>query len=124
MKRFRLLLPFLVAFTAMSWAEAPKPTLYKVEMRDGTKLATDVYLPTEGGARYPVLLERTPYNKDNFGKLAENFNKEGIVVVGQDVRGRHASEGHARPFADDGWGEHQDGFDTVEWIRAHDTDAG
>lgn len=118
MKHSRFLLSFLIAFTAISWAEPPEKTLYKVEMRDGTKLATDVYIPTEGGSAFPVLLERTPYNKDNFGKLAENFNKDGIVVVGQDVRGRHASEGHARPFVDDGWGEHQDGYDTVEWIRA------
>jgi putative CocE/NonD family hydrolase len=37
--------------------------------------------------------------------------------VAQDVRGRFASEGEARPFVDDGWGERQDGLDTVNWLR-------
>jgi predicted acyl esterase len=33
-----------------------------VAMRDGVRLATDVYSPADPG-RYPVILERTPYNK-------------------------------------------------------------
>ena len=34
-----------------------------VPMRDGVKLATDVYRPVEGGP-VPVLLSRLPYNKE------------------------------------------------------------
>jgi predicted acyl esterase len=32
----------------------------QVPMRDGTRLATDVYLPAAPG-RYPVVMQRTPY---------------------------------------------------------------
>ena len=35
----------------------------KVPMRDGVTLATDIYYP-EGSGPFPVLLSRTPYNKD------------------------------------------------------------
>src|SRR5437879_2599190 len=33
-----------------------------VAARDGVRLATDVYRP-EGGGAFPVILERTPYDK-------------------------------------------------------------
>src|SRR3954454_4526461 len=39
-----------------------------VTMRDGVRLATDVYLPTRNGQtaheKFPAILERTMYNKD------------------------------------------------------------
>src|ERR1700722_3153472 len=39
-----------------------------VPMRDGMKLATDIYLPSKSGqrlaGRFPVVVARTPYNKD------------------------------------------------------------
>lgn len=36
-----------------------------VKMRDGVFLATDIYLPDspESGQKWPVVIERTPYNK-------------------------------------------------------------
>lgn len=34
-----------------------------VEMRDGTELATDIYLPEEGAADRPTLVTRSPYGK-------------------------------------------------------------
>ena len=37
-----------------------------VTMRDGTVLMTDVYRSAAEG-RYPVLLQRTPYNKETGG---------------------------------------------------------
>jgi predicted acyl esterase len=37
-----------------------QPTLHMVAMRDGTRLATDVYLPVAGKPPYPVVLKRTP----------------------------------------------------------------
>ncbi|MDE2970688.1 MAG: hypothetical protein OXU35_00150, partial [Acidobacteriota bacterium] len=40
---------------------------FMVPMRDGMRLATDVYRPSAGGEpvdeRFPVLFHRTPYNK-------------------------------------------------------------
>ena len=42
-----------------------------LRMRDGTRLATDIYRPARNGApvegKFPVLLERTPYNKERGG---------------------------------------------------------
>ena len=88
---------------------------YMVEMRDGIKLATDVYLP--GNEKYPVVLIRTPYNKNSTDDaLIEAFVSRGYALVIQDLRGTHASEGKFRAFLDDAWGNTQDGNDTVQWI--------
>jgi predicted acyl esterase len=92
----------------------PKLTVM-VPMRDGTLLATDVYLPTSAGP-WPVAFVRTPWDK-NGSYPRSAFNRNGIVLVAQDVRGRFASQGQARPWVNDGWGEHPDGADTVAWIR-------
>ncbi|NQT82983.1 CocE/NonD family hydrolase, partial [bacterium] len=85
-------------------------------MRDGVKLAADVYLP-EGDGPWPVMLTRTPYNKNGFAGASRAIGNKGYVLVAQDVRGRFASEGEDwLVFSHGGWGEHQDGYDTVEWI--------
>ncbi len=90
-------------------------------MRDGTALRADLYLP-EGDGPWPVLVERTPYGKENSPEkqagAPEFFAAHGYAVVIQDVRGRFASEGRFVPFHDDGWGPNRDGYDTVEWIAA------
>ena len=88
-----------------------------VAMRDGTRLATDIYLPARGGVpvegRFPVILSRTPYDKSQGGNAgARMFVPFGYVVVIQDVRGRYHSEGHWRPIRDDP----NDGYDTAQWI--------
>jgi putative CocE/NonD family hydrolase len=84
-----------------------------VPMSDGVHLATDVWLPP-GDGPWPVALARTPYNKD--GIPGQGLVAKGIALVSQDVRGRFASEGEARPFLADGWGQRQDGLDTARWI--------
>jgi len=87
-----------------------------VAMRDGVKLATDIHRP-EGDGPWPTLLIRTPYNKNGAKGFAGEATKRGYVLVAQDFRGRFASEGDDYPvFLHGGWGEHQDGYDTVEWI--------
>jgi hypothetical protein len=90
-----------------------------VEMRDGTSLATDVYLPAEVGRplgdRLPTVLERTPYDKGNPTRkkeVGEWFASRGYAVVLQDFRGRFKSEGEFYKYADMG----EDGYDTTEWI--------
>ncbi len=84
-------------------------------MRDGVSLATDIYLPV-GQQPFPVILARTPYDKDKAVQEAERLVKQGYAVVVQDMRGRFASEGKDIAFFDCGWGERQDGYDTVVWI--------
>ncbi len=89
---------------------------HKISMRDGVKLAADVYRPAKGGkpvaGKFPALLTRTPYNKDGTGGEGRYYAERGFVVVANDVRGRYASEGTWRLIADDP----DDGFEVVEWI--------
>ncbi|MBI2433233.1 MAG: CocE/NonD family hydrolase [Candidatus Hydrogenedentes bacterium] len=94
-------------------------TTYMLEMRDGvTHIATDVYLP-QGAGPWPVVLYRTPYDKDSDGVAVwSSYTDAGYAVVTQDLRGTGASEDIFRAFRDDGWGENQDGHDTVLWILA------
>jgi len=90
---------------------------HMVLMRDGvTHLSTDVYRPARYGS-FPVMLYRTPYDKETDHGDASYIPND-YVMVAQDTRGRFASEGVDRIFHDDAWGEHQDGYDTVEWIVA------
>jgi uncharacterized protein len=86
-----------------------------VTMRDGTVLMTDVYRPAAEG-RYPVLLQRTPYNKEASGLSlvqTDTFRavRSGYAVVIQDCRGRYRSDGDFNPFLQ----EIADGYDAVEW---------
>ncbi len=91
-----------------------------VPMRDGVKLATDVYLPGRNGVavdgRFPVVLARTPYGKraGMSGCAPEHYIPLGYVVVRQDTRGRGGSEGIWHWMTD----ARDDGYDTIEWIAA------
>lgn len=104
-----------------------------VVMRDGVRLATDVHRPAhEGmpaGGAFPVLVERTPYGKNNETvrertardprprrreDIAAYFARRGYVVVLQDCRGRYRSEGRFTKYL----GEARDGYDTLAWIAA------
>jgi len=83
-----------------------------VEMRDGTELATNIFLPKEGGP-FPVILYRSPYGKGGIDSgNGKYWTSKGYAVVSQDCRGRFDSEGVWDPFLH----EKQDGFDTHEWI--------
>lgn len=84
---------------------------FMVDMRDGVKLATDVYLP-KGGGPFPVIVTRTPYNKTLVAGMMLDFVKYGYAVVSQDVRGRFSSQGKSIAFFFDD----KDGYDTIEWI--------
>ncbi|MGN6791112.1 MAG: CocE/NonD family hydrolase [Streptosporangiaceae bacterium] len=100
--------------------EEPVPdtaTQYMVRMRDGIRLATDVYLPQDGKAAEAVLV-RLPYDKNSryvfFRWVAEIFTRRGYAMVVQDVRGKFRSEGETIGFV----GEANDGYDTIDWIIA------
>ena len=97
---------------------------YMVPMRDGIKLATDVYLPDEGIDPHGSVLIRTVYNKNNINKflngqdyyLEEWVDEYKWPFVVQDERGYYASEGEPT------WpgGAYFDGYDTVEWVASQD----
>lgn len=101
-----------------------------VPMRDGVRLATDIFLP-DGAGPWPALIERTPYDRtaprtneftrahpEVFGReeLARFFTRAGFAVVFQDCRGRYDSEGRFTKYR----GEAEDGFDTIAWVAAQD----
>ncbi|MCX7008095.1 MAG: CocE/NonD family hydrolase [Kiritimatiellaeota bacterium] len=93
-----------------------KKQTFRVAMRDGVHLATDVFLPS-GPGPFPVVLARTPYNREQQAGGAQQYGQAGMAFVVQDMRGRFASEGENLPFVGCGWGEHQDGVDTLVWLR-------
>lgn len=89
-----------------------------VPMSDGIELATTVYLPKSGGP-FPVVVARTPYNKDGLKGEGEKFARQGYGFVAQDLRGRFKSKGnHAIIFHNDGWNTPHDGHDTLKWIAS------
>jgi putative CocE/NonD family hydrolase len=93
-----------------------------VAVRDGVKLATDIYLPAKNGKpfteRAPVILERTPYGKSGktqrhaSEEIANIYASHGYAVVFQDCRGRGNSQGEYVKYLSDG----QDGYDCCAWI--------
>ena len=92
-----------------------------VAMRDGARLAANLYFPGRDGApvagRFPAVVRRTPYGKDftlQRSMFWRRLTPAGFVVVVQDVRGRFGSGGRWRPLRDDG----ADGADLLAWIAA------
>jgi putative CocE/NonD family hydrolase len=95
-----------------------------VEMRDGIVLRADVYRP-DINETWPVLLQRTPYDKNVPRISALLLNpiraaSAGYAVVVQDVRGRFASDGDFYTFRH----EPDDGYDTIAWAAAQPWSAG
>lgn len=99
-------------------------------MRDGVRLATDIYRPAKDGeglsGPYPTILCRTPYNKSDlrYVEIGEYFSAKGYVVALQDLRGRYKSEGLGQYFHTVNPHEGIDGYDTIEWIAAQPWSSG
>lgn len=88
-----------------------------IATRDGKRMATDIYRPGRNGVpvvdRFPVLLNRTPYNKTALEEQAVFYAERGYVVALQDTRGRYKSEG---VFSKVQPADATDGYDVVEWL--------
>jgi uncharacterized protein len=85
-------------------------------LRDGVKLATEIFIP-EGEGKRPTVLIRTGYGRLGVGRYAQRWIERGFVVVAQDPRGNGASEGRedvrdSNSFAN----EIPDTYDTIDWI--------
>ena len=89
-------------------------------MRDGIRLATDIYRP-KGEGKYPIVFSRTPYNFNTWvdGKMTTRTLEEayqavsrGYAYVVQNERGRFFSEGEwdilGSPITD--------GYDALDWM--------
>jgi predicted acyl esterase len=109
-----------------AWPGLPPGAVEEVmTLRDGVKLAANVYKP-QGIGPWPVVLSRTPYLKDGrvteqtpnpgeqLAKQAKRYTDVGYVFVLQDVRGKGRSEGFYAAFEND----IEDGYDAVEWAAA------
>ena len=105
---------------------------YRIAMRDGVKLYTQVYTPVGGQfddkGPYPFLMTRTPYSCGSYDNDVvaprvtgnQTIVKSGYILVCQDVRGRWESEGSwvemTPPKDGKGIDESTDTYDTVDWL--------
>jgi predicted acyl esterase len=94
-----------------------------VRMRDGARMAADVYRPNDSTKTYPTIFVRTPYNF-NFWDVRNGLPramtaeldavKRGYAYVTMNERGRYFSEGNydilGPPLTD--------GYDAIQWIAA------
>lgn len=106
--------PTVEATAAAAKAAGLRMVEVTTPMRDGTKLAANVFLP-EGAGPWPVVLTRTPYLKD--GRMfaaagAKRWTDAGYAFVVQDVRGKGRSGG----FYDAFFNDIEDGYDSVEGL--------
>lgn len=91
-------------------------SIIMVPMRDGKRLATNIYRPKNAASRLPTILSKTPYNEvgdvPRTNRAALKAVRRGYAYVIQSERGRYFSEGEyeilGRPQTD--------GYDTLTWI--------
>jgi len=81
-------------------------------MRDGIRLATDIYRPRGLSGQAPCILIRTPYGRQSSFPGCARFVQRGFVVAVQDTRGRNDSEGEWLPLHS----EVEDGSDTLDFL--------
>jgi len=142
----RFVLAFVVAsLTAAAWLPAQQPGLSPAEqqrrkdlerelqsiavverkvmmpMRDGVRLATDIYRPKDATGPVPVVFSKTPYNFNYWDvrnrvpadmSTALMVVKKGYAYVVQNERGHFFSEGNydilGAPITD--------GYDAIDWL--------
>ncbi len=118
MKKMLLFLGILLTFNISLCAQLPY-SIDSIPMRDGKKLACDIFLPdTSGGKTYPVILVQTPYNRVYYRiKLPfgiTNISASNYAFVIADWRGFYGSAAAITSAPDRG----KDGYDIVEWIAS------
>ncbi len=132
MRKIYLLFLFVACFYT-GWSQQQPNDIYKkleaiavidqkvmMPMRDGIRLATDIYRP-KGNAKVPVVFSRTPYDFNTWGngemhtwtlESAYEAVQRGYAYVVQNERGRFFSEGEwdilGTPTTD--------GYDAFEWM--------
>lgn len=98
-----------------------------IPLRDGERMAVDIYLPQEGPKRdgFPVVVQYTPYQRSvvdpKTGKISNLTRKKlemdlvahGYALVRADMRGTGASTGWLMDFIPALW---EDGKELIDWI--------
>ena len=106
-----------------------EPASRYVAMRDGCRLAVDVWLPQGAAGRVPAILILTPYYRrfamraggagercPNAGKFRDIFVSRGYALVVVDIRGTGASFGTRDSFRSPR--ERDDSAEITDWIVA------
>jgi putative CocE/NonD family hydrolase len=92
-------------------------------MRDGVRLATDVYRPKDASKKYPIIFSRTPYNFNYWDvrngvprdlTAALTAVKRGYAYVEQNERGHFFSEGNYDILGP----PRTDGYDAIKWMAS------
>ena len=131
MNRFCTCLVFLLVAACTSELDTSGPSIREVwiPMEDGVRLAADIYFPdAKGGTdRCPVLLEYTPYRKDesrarNYS-LYSYFLDHGYAVARVDIRGTGRSQGVTIPYEYSDI-ELDDGEVVIDWLSRQDWSTG
>ncbi|HUT88461.1 MAG TPA: CocE/NonD family hydrolase [Thermoguttaceae bacterium] len=82
-----------------------------VPMRDGVKLAAEIYRPDAPG-EFPALMLLRYFRGGHQNARGEFFAQRGYAVALVDCRGRYDSEGTWTPYVNDP----QDGYDAQQWL--------
>ncbi len=95
-------------------------SMVMVPMRDGVRLATDVYLPREGEGPWPAIFVKTPYDFNRIGGVQLDWAiaaiERGYAFIVQNERGRYYSEGEWEILGH----PRTDGYDSLTWIADQD----
>jgi putative CocE/NonD family hydrolase len=126
MRRSAALCGVLASVVALPSARAQSPVRYDavladsnlmIPVRDGIHMSTRLYRPATNGipvqGRFPILLQRTPYDLNTSARDAEFFARHGYVVALQNIRGRYKSEGK---FLKVQPADATDGYDVIDWL--------
>ena len=139
---FLRVLVTLACFAAVAPLAAQQPaapftrTEVMIPMRDGVRLHTFIYVPTQNNEKLPILFLRTPYGTGDMspaqlaGALPE-LTAEGYIIVNQDIRGRFKSEGKfvmlrqpRDPKDKNAIDESTDAYDTIEYLLKNTSNNG
>jgi uncharacterized protein len=94
-----------------------------VPMRDGTRMATDIYRPKDTSKKYPIVFVRTPYNFNYWDvrngvprDLSQELDavKRGYAYVEMNERGHFFSEGNYDILGP----PRTDGYDAIQWMSS------
>ncbi|HUF04411.1 MAG TPA: CocE/NonD family hydrolase [Aridibacter sp.] len=99
-----------------------------VPMRDGVRLFTRVFTPTDADEKPAMLMIRTPYGigdttPEQITRVLADLVPDKYIIVQQDIRGRFKSEGQfvmlrqpRDPVDATATDESTDTYDTIEWL--------
>jgi uncharacterized protein len=108
-------------FLAASFLLAVRIEEVRIPMKDGVRLAADIWRPDEGAGPFPVLLEYLPYRKTEARggshSLYSHFVRHGYVVARVDIRGTGNSEGTLIPYEYSEIEQH-DGEEVIAWLAS------